>query len=115
MKVVPLAAQPSQNLQIVLAQQNCQITVRNFSGYDLTDPTYSTPKVYLGFDLVVNGNPITSTALCLNQKRMLINRQYLGVVGDFMFIDTQGDMDPEYSGLGTRYFLLYLEAADLPT
>jgi len=50
----------------------------------------------------------------------LLDRTYLGVVGDFMFLDTQGSgpptfngSPPYYTGLGTQFLLLYLEASDL--
>ena len=79
----------------------------------MTDATLSTPSKVLLFDLTVNGVVITTAALCLNLKRLLINRQYMGIIGDFMFVDTQGENDPQYSGLGSRYQLLYLEQSDL--
>lgn len=116
MQIVPLAPQPSQNLQIVLGGQNCQISVYSKLGYAYTDDPFTsflTPNTNLYFDLSVAGEPITSTALCLDLKRLLINRQYLGFVGDFMFIDTAGDNAPQFAGLGARYVLLYLSAADL--
>lgn len=113
MQQVPLNPVPSQNLQVVLAGQNCAISVYTKTGYDYTDPTLATPNTNLYFDLSYNGIDVTTTAICLNEKRLLVNRQYLGFVGDFMFIDTQGENDPQYTGLGSRYVLLYLEQSDL--
>jgi hypothetical protein len=113
MQLIPLSAVPSQNFQIVLANQNCAISIYQEDGYDYTDLTLSTFAVKLYFDLAYNGIDVTNGAICLNQKRLLINRQYLGFVGDFMFVDTQGTNDPAFAGLGTRYVLLYLEASDL--
>lgn len=112
---VPLSAVPSQTLQIVLDGQNCQISVYTKNGYDFSDPTLSTAAPYICFDLTANGETITTTQNCLDGARLLLNRQYFGFVGDFVFIDTQGDEDPQYAGLGTRWLLLYLEAADLVT
>lgn len=99
MLVVPLASVASQTLNIVLANVNCQIKV-----YQLNTGVY--------FDLVAGGTPITNTARCLTDTRLIRNRGYLGFPGDFVFIDTQGSDDPVYSGLGSRWVLLYLEAAD---
>jgi|SRR5579863_165694 len=113
MEVVPLSPVPSQTLQVVLDGQNCAISVYTKQGYDYTDPTLGTPNTNLYFDLSYNGITVTTTEICLNLKRLLVNRQYLGFSGDFMFVDTQGDLDPQYVGLGGRYVLLYIEAAEV--
>jgi hypothetical protein len=113
MQVIPLSPIPAQNFQIVLGGQNCAISLYIQNGYDFDDLTLETPETNLYFDLAYNGIEVTTTAICLNQKRLLINRQYLGFVGDFMFVDTRGTNDPEFAGLGTRYVLLYLTPADL--
>lgn len=113
MQVVPLEALPSQTLQIVLGGQNCALSVYTLDGYDFTDATLNTTNENVYLDLAYNGIDVTETQICLNQKRLLINRQYLGFVGDLMFVDTQGTNDPQFAGLGSRYVLLYLTAADL--
>lgn len=119
MQIVPLAPNPNQTLQIVLAGQNCSIELRTLDGYAVTDNVdFSDTQPYLAFSLDVAGVSITRTQNCLNLKRLLINRQYLGFVGDFMFVDTQPDpvtgfADPQFEGLGTRWQLVYLEASDL--
>lgn len=113
MQVIPLQAVPSQTLQIVLGGQNCALSLYILDGYDFTDLTLNTTNVNLYLDFAYNGIDVTETQICLNQKRLLINRQYLGFAGDFMFIDTQGTLDPQYQGLGARYVLLYLTPADL--
>ena len=93
-QVVPLGAVPSQTLSIVLADQDCSISI-----YTLSTGLY--------FDLSVSDAPITRTKVCRNLGRLLLDREYLGFVGDFLFYDTQGELDPEYVGLGTRWLLLY--------
>ena len=113
MQVVPLEALPSQTLQIVLGGQNCALSVYTLDGYDYTDPTLGTPNTNVYLDFAYNGIDVTETQICFNKKRLLINRQYLGFVGDFMFVDTQGTNDPQFAGLGSRYVLLYLSASDL--
>ena len=44
--------------------------------------------------------------LCLNLVG-LVRSAYLGFIGQLAFFDTQGTSDPDYSGLGTRYQLVY--------
>lgn len=108
-----IGAVPAQTFQAVLAGQNCSFSLYTNTGYDFNDLTLSTPDTNLYMDLAVNGVSVTIGAICLNEKRLLINRQYLGFVGDLMFIDTRGAEDPQASGLGTRWQLIYVEAADL--
>jgi hypothetical protein len=97
---MPLSAVPSQTFAITLAGQNCQLAV-----YQKTTGIY--------MDLTVNGKPITTAVRCVEGARLLLDRQYLGFIGDFGVIDTQGNSDPVYTGLGSRWQLLYLEASDL--
>lgn len=99
MQTIPLQATPSQSLSIVLANQNCQINVYQ-----------KTTGVYL--DLAISNSPIVDAVICLNRVRM-VREKYLGFIGDLAFVDTQGTNDPDYSGLGSRYQLIYLEASDL--
>lgn len=37
----------------------------------------------------------------------LIRETYRGFLGDLFFFDTQGAEDPRYSGLGSRWVLIY--------
>lgn len=99
---VPLAAVPAQTLNTVLASQNCQISVYT-----------KTTGIYL--DLTVNGVAITTCVRCVVGARLLLDRAYLGFIGDLEFVDTQGQDDPSYTGLGSRWLLIYLEASDLAT
>lgn len=101
MQIVPLTAVPSQSLTVLLNGQNCAINVYQKS-------------TGLFFDLSVQGlsNPLTgdtklvSAMLCLNGVG-LVRQAYLGFIGQFVFVDTQGDTDPYYTGLGSRYILTY--------
>jgi hypothetical protein len=99
MQQIPLAAVPSQSFGITLDGQNCVLSV-----YQKTTGLY--------FDLSVGGSPVTTTVRCLNEARLCQDRQYL-FTGDFLFYDAQGDSDPSYTGLGSRFVLIYLESADL--
>lgn len=99
MQTVPLTAVASQTLNAVLGNQNCTLNIYTLS-------------TGLFMDVLINNAPILSGALCLNQVS-IIRDAYLGFVGDLVFTDTQGANDPDYTGLGSRYQLIYLEAADL--
>jgi len=43
-----------------------------------------------------------------------VDAQYREFQGDFMFIDTQGDSDPVYTGFESRYVLVYIPPDELP-
>lgn len=96
---IPLSAVPSQTLAVTVGNQATEIAVRALGG-----------KLY--FDLRRNNVPVVLTRLCQNRQRLLLDSQYQGFVGDFMFIDLQGDAPPKYSGLGVRWVLWYLEAGE---
>jgi hypothetical protein len=115
---IPLSAVPSQTLSIVLDGQSCQIAV--YQKQPIVDEYGVAAGLF--FDLIVGGVPIINTARCLDRTRILLDRQYLGVVGDFMFLDTaatQGGpptfngLPPYYTGLGAQFVLLYLEESDI--
>ncbi len=93
MLVVPLQAIPNQSLQSNLNGQPCQLNV------------YQT--LYgLFIDVYVNGVLIIGGVICLNFNRIVRNL-YLGFSGDLFFWDTQGASDPVYTGLASRYLLVY--------
>ena len=99
-QMVPLDPVPSQITNIVIAEQSCTI------------------KVYQKFwgvfcDILVNNTPVIQGVLCLN-KNYIVRSLYLGFKGDLAFFDTQGESDPTYTGLGSRFLLIYLEQSDLP-
>jgi len=99
MQIVPLQPLPSQTLTVNLANQVCQIAVyQKMSG--------------LYMNLSVNNVLIIGGVLCENLNR-IVRSLYLGFIGDFCFIDNQGSADPDFTGLGTRFSLAYLETADL--
>jgi len=115
---IPLSAVPSQTLSIVLDGQSCQIAV--YQKQPIVDEYGVAAGLF--FDLLVGGVPIINTVRCLDRTRLLLDRQYLGVVGDFIFLDTTATeggpptfngAPPYYTGLGSQFVLLYLEAADL--
>lgn len=97
-QVIPLAATPNQTLKAILGGQYA--TIRLY-----------TTSAGLFIDVSVDESAIVQGVICLNQNR-LIRYTHLGFIGDLVFVDTQGSMDPEYSGLGSRYHLLYLSPGE---
>jgi hypothetical protein len=98
MNTVPLQAVPNQTLQIVLDNQSCVLNL------------YQSPAA-LFMDVLVNDAPVVLGTICQNLNR-IVRSLYLGFSGDFVFEDLQGTDDPDYSGLGTRFQLIYLTAAE---
>lgn len=103
MQDIPLQNVPSRPYSVVLGNQNCQINL------------YQKPQG-LFFDLNSNGADIVTGVLCHNADP-LVCIKYTGFQGNLVFVDTQGTSDPAYDatgvgGLGTRYTLVYLTAAE---
>jgi len=98
---IPLAAVPAQSFNVTLDGQAVSLAL-----YTLADGS-------LNMDVVLAGVPIKTCLACHNLMPVLTFTQYTGFVGDFVFVDTQGSSDPTADGLGDRYQLVYLEAADL--
>lgn len=98
MQLIPIQPVPSQQLQVVLANQNCQISI------------YQKPQGIF-VDLISNGVTI-STAVIAQDANPLCPISYTGFQGNIVFTDTQGNSDPVYTGLGSRYQLVYLTAAE---
>ncbi len=97
--VIPLQATPSQIAQVTLDGQSCQIEVyQKRSG------------VYL--NLYVNNTLIIGGVICENINR-IVRSAYLGFSGDLCFLDNAGTDDPVYTGLGSRWTLMYLTSDEL--
>ena len=92
-QIIPITNVPYQTFTIQLGNQNCAINI-----YQLSTGLF--------FDLSVDNNSIVNSMICLNLVG-LVRESYLGFIGQLAFVDTQGTNDPEYSGLGTRYQLVY--------
>lgn len=99
MQNLALQAVPDQVLSVVLAKQDCQIHVFQKG-----------QNVFI--DLIANGVTVVLTRLARNAVPVL-RKKYGGFSGDLMFIDMQGQSDPDYTGLGSRYKLAYIEAYEL--
>lgn len=96
---IPIQAVPSQQLQVVLAGQNVQIAI------------YEKQAQGLFVDINVNGVEIM-TAVIAEDANPLNSRKYEPFIGNLVFIDTQGNSNPDWTGLGSRFQLVYLTAAE---
>lgn len=99
MLIVPTAPVPNQTFTVLLANQPCRI-----------DLVQKTNGMFLS--LWVNDVLMVAGVICQDRNR-LIRSAYLGFIGDLEFRDTGGTADPIYTGLNSRWFLVYLEAADI--
>lgn len=102
MQVISLQPIPNQTLQAQLGGQACTLNVYQ-QAYGLF------MDVYVGATLIVAG------VICLNAT-LIVRSEYLGFSGDFEFLDTENlttPSDPVYTGLGSRFQLIYLTAAEI--
>jgi len=103
MLIVPMQPVPAQIVKTNLDSQSVELNIY-------------TRRYGLFIDVSVNGVLEIGAVICQNLNR-IIRSEYLnmnaGFAGDFVFQDQQGTSDPVYTGLGTRYLLLYLTQADL--
>lgn len=100
MQIIPVQSIPNQGIQVSLANQSVSLSI------------YQT-NYGLFMDVASNNSPVVYGVLCHDVDR-IIRDAYLGFTGDFVWYDTSGDgNDPIYTGLGTQFQLVYLEASDL--
>lgn len=99
MKIIPIADRYAQSFKVTLAGQVCTVSL-----YQKSTGLY--------MDLLVNNAVLCTGVVCENLNRV-VRMPYTGFVGDLLFYDTQGGSDPSSPGLGSRYVLCYLEAADI--
>ena len=99
MQTIPIADVSSQTLSVQLGGQSCSISIYLKS-------------TGLFCNLSVANALIIGGVICQNVNR-IVRDAYLGFVGDLVFLDTQGTDDPTTPGLGSRYFLVYLDPADI--
>jgi len=94
MQIVPIRALPSQQVQCQLNGQAVTLNIfqQAFGLY---------VDVYVGAQAIIQG------VIGENLNR-IVRSAYLGFSGDFVFFDTQGTDDPVYTGLGSRFLLVYL-------
>jgi hypothetical protein len=101
MQVVPTQPVANQVLTVQLDNQNTQLKIRQ-------------TRYGMFMDVLVNNQPIINGVICQNLNR-IVRDLYLGFLGDFVWLDSQGNSDPDYTGLGGRFNLIYISAQELPT
>ena len=99
MQTVLAQAIPNQQLQCQFGNQSVTLVIVQYA-------------TGLFISVAAASVPILNSALCKNRTR-IVRDAYLGFDGDFIWIDTQGDSDPSYAGIGTRFLLIYLSSDDL--
>lgn len=99
MKSLPLSQVASQTLSATLAGQVAGLKI-----YQL--------RTGLFMDVYKDGTLVVGGVICQNLNR-IVRSAYLGFDGDFVWYDSQGNSDPTYDGFGERFFLYYLEAAEI--
>ncbi len=90
---VPISAVPAQMFKITLAAQTLQIALRQRA-------------TGLYADIWCVGTRVLSGVLC-QDRTWLARNAATGLPGDLAFMDTQGTQNPQSTGLGTRYVLLW--------
>lgn len=98
MNIIPLRTTPAQSLAVILGGQHCDIRL------------YWRDRLYM--DLDVGGANIFRGVKALNAVALPLAR-YLPFSGKLIWIDMQGEQNPQYSELGIRYKLIYLTEADI--
>lgn len=101
MQIVPLAAVPSQTVNVTfripgsLQRQNAKITIRT-----------------IGALMFFSLEGVLTNRVIRDRQRLLVASGYRGFVGGFAMVDMQGRSDPNYRGLGSRYQLVYYNAGE---
>lgn len=94
---IPLSATSSQTLTVQLGEQSCRLTIRQ-------------RRTGLFVDLYVSDVAVVLGVKALDRVGM-VRGAYLDFTGQLFFVDTQGTDDPSYAGLGSRWLLLWDDAA----
>lgn len=100
MLVVPTRPVPNQTFHVLLGGQDCTLNI-----YQRTTGLF--------MDVLVGGVQIIGGVVCQNLNR-IVRSLYLGFIGDLAWVDLQGNLDPNFTGLGFRWFLVYLSPAEVP-
>ena len=99
---VPLQPIPNQTVQCQLGGQACTLNVYQES-------------TGLFMDVITAAGAVVTGRICLNAT-LIVRYAYLGFIGDLEFLDTQNlsdPSDPDYTGLGDRFVLIYLSAEEV--
>lgn len=98
MLIIPLSPIPAQTLQVVLADQDCEISL-----------LMRGERMYL--DLTVNGVVIQQGAIVQDYVSIIQKPTDL-FSGTLAMVDTLGEAAPSFEGLGDRWQLCYWEPGE---
>lgn len=93
MFIVPLRPVSAQQEVVTLSNQNCRL---RFVQYE----TGLFADIYVNDALLVGG-------VACQDRNPLVRGAYLGFAGNLTFYDLQGREDPTFTGLGSRFVLVY--------
>ena len=97
-QAIPLRSVAAQEFNVVLGQQACALKLYQKSAG-------------LFIDVYLSGEPLIVGVLCRDRSR-IVRSKYLGLAGDMYFVDTEGEADPYYAGLGSRWVLMFEGASN---
>jgi len=94
--IIPLEPVQNQTFSIDIEDKRC-------------DFKFFTQGLYLYMNLAIDDKDVINGVICLNKAKL---NQYvdIGLKGSLYFEDTNGNLDPIYYGLGSRWILNYEEA-----
>lgn len=92
---IPIIDEPSQKLTLRLGDQAVDIAL-----------TMRLGNLYA--DVRTNGKDVINNRICLN-RTPIIKEVFRPFVGELYFEDLQGDENPVYGGLGSRFLLRWIE------
>lgn len=102
MQQIPLSQLPAQTFNVVLAGQNCTISIY-----------WRQERLYL--DLSVGATVICRGAVCQNRADVLQSKSK-DFAGTLHFFDLEGDRAPQWEGLNNgssgRWILVYVEEGE---
>lgn len=99
MQTIPLRSTANQALQVVLDGQNCSLRIYTRTASESGDGLFC--------DLDKDQQAVFYGVRCLDGLTLPLY-DYLGFLGKLVFVDMQGAEPPHWSGLGTRWQLVYL-------
>ncbi|OOF42930.1 hypothetical protein BKK51_12310 [Rodentibacter trehalosifermentans] len=94
--IIPLQQTPNQSLSFNIGTQSIHLTLVTRNDKQL----FATVQA--------NNQLIVANRICLDAVP-LISVDYLPIVGNLAFFDTQGKENPNYKELGSRFVLVYSE------
>lgn len=98
--IIPLSPISKQTFSVVLGSQNCQITIDQRGDWGVF------------VSVAVDSVSIVNSSMARDRVG-LVRYAYTGFIGELYFVDTLGNTDPDYTGFGTQYLMVYDDAVTL--